>query len=311
MEQEKLIGKKGKPIRTPAREIVANVMTFMEREAEQNAVVVPLKNFKRRVLEATGMSEKTYRAIKKETTAIATGQKPKFTTPRKQYPHPAPKITFDEGEEQAIRRIIYKFQVTEKRNPTLKGAGCGKTKDNRKLLMEFYDIRYKKIVNLKKLMQYRSGERPIFYIDETYINSDHTTPMQWYDDTDLGLRKPVAKERRHIIVHAGNEYGFVNNALLIVVNQVWGIGAEEWAAICQHVTKVEDEYIVREPMLDHYLEEFEFVVNTGSSDEEVFDVSSSEDDKDPYKLSAPTDPSPQPHFKIWELLLWNNLPSAV
>ncbi|EFA07213.2 hypothetical protein TcasGA2_TC010220 [Tribolium castaneum] len=58
-------------------------------------------------------------------------------------------------------------------------------------------------------------------------------------------------------------------------------------------------------------EEFEFVVNAGSSDEEVFDVSSSEDDKDPYKLSAPTDPSPQLHFKIWELLLWNNLPSAV
>lgn len=46
---------------------------------------------------------------------------------------------------------------------------------------------------------------------------------------------------------------------------------ERWAAICQHVCKVEEDYIKNEPLLDDTLEEFIISVNTGSSDEEESD----------------------------------------
>ncbi|XP_063924723.1 uncharacterized protein LOC135138677 [Zophobas morio] len=55
------------------------------------------------------------------------------------------------------------------------------------------------------------------------------------------------------------------------------ITPDNWAAICSHVAKTEDDYIIRERMLDEALEEFEFMVNTGSSDESFGETSDEED----------------------------------
>ena len=81
--------------------------------------------------------------------------------------------------------------------------------------MESQDVRLKRIKYLKNLMQYRAEGRNIVYTDETYINSSHTTPYEWTDESDKLLRKPFARGRRLIIVHAGNESGYVENGLLI------------------------------------------------------------------------------------------------
>jgi len=42
------------------------------------------------------------------------------------------------------------------------------------------------------------------YADETYIHSSHTTSYAWDDGTRAGLKAPVSKGRRLIIVHAVN-----------------------------------------------------------------------------------------------------------
>jgi len=47
-------------------------------------------------------------------------------------------------------------------------------------------------------------ERPIVYADETYIQSSHTTSYAWDDRSAAGMKAPLSKGRRIIIVHAGN-----------------------------------------------------------------------------------------------------------
>ncbi|XP_046685395.1 uncharacterized protein LOC124371124 [Homalodisca vitripennis] len=51
-------------------------------------------------------------------------------------------------------------------------------------------------------------------MDETYIHSTHTKTNGWTDGTTSGLKTPLSKGQRLIIVHAGGEGGFINNALL-------------------------------------------------------------------------------------------------
>lgn len=81
--------------------------------------------------------------------------------------------------------------------------------------MESHDIRLKRIRYLNELMQYKQEGRPIIFTDETYIHSSHTQPHEWSDNSVLGLKKPVSKGQRLIIVHAGGTSGFVPNARLI------------------------------------------------------------------------------------------------
>ncbi|KAJ3654370.1 hypothetical protein Zmor_013562 [Zophobas morio] len=90
-----------------------------------------------------------------------------------------------------------------------------KTSDNRKALVESYDIRLKRIEFVRKITQYRQEGRTIVYEDETYIHSSHTQSKDWVDDKNLSLKKPISKGQRLIIVHAGYESGFIENGLLI------------------------------------------------------------------------------------------------
>lgn len=54
---EKKVGVCGKVLHSQAREIVANVINFMKQEATNGNPVIPLENFKKRVLAATGIGE--------------------------------------------------------------------------------------------------------------------------------------------------------------------------------------------------------------------------------------------------------------
>lgn len=90
-----------------------------------------------------------------------------------------------------------------------------KTEDNRKLLMERDDIRRKRIEYIRAVRKYQSEKRPIFYTDETYIHASHTKKHSWSDNSNQGLKSPISTSNMIIIVHAGNEDGFVRNAGLV------------------------------------------------------------------------------------------------
>jgi hypothetical protein len=85
--------------------------------------------------------------------------------------------------------------------------------DKRKILLESYDIRVKRIQYLKQLQRYVHEERPIVYTDESYIHSSHSQSKRWTDDSVLGLKKPLSKGKRLIMVHASSKAEVVPNAL--------------------------------------------------------------------------------------------------
>jgi hypothetical protein len=87
----------------------------------------------------------------------------------------------------------------------------------RKILLQSYDIlvRAKRIQYLKQLQRYVHEERPIVYTDESYIHSFHSQSKSWTDDSVLGLKKPISKGKRLIMVHASSKAGVVPNALLL------------------------------------------------------------------------------------------------
>ncbi|EFA12600.1 hypothetical protein TcasGA2_TC001840 [Tribolium castaneum] len=96
-------------------------MIFMKKEADEDQPVIPLKQFKKRVLQATGISNHLYKSAKKELSEIESGEKGSFSISKKpRLTRPVPKSTFTKGEKQAIRRIIHQYHVTEKGRPTLK-----------------------------------------------------------------------------------------------------------------------------------------------------------------------------------------------
>lgn len=90
-----------------------------------------------------------------------------------------------------------------------------KTVDNREILKENPFIIAKRAKFLRLLAQYRSENRYITYIDETYVHATHCVPKQWADKSNNGFRKKISKGPRLIIVNGGGKNGFVDNSLLV------------------------------------------------------------------------------------------------
>lgn len=233
-------GKKvgGKILHSQAREIIFNLHSFMKREAEQGPIL--LKQIQKRVAEAAGISTSTVkRIIKEKRTAPEAG--PCFTTPRKTWSKKNKKSTVDDFDKTVIRRTVYEFHKTHGQRPTLKAllpvlrdkigfTGSSwvlrqvlkelkfkwrKSVDNRKILIEQHEIREHRVRFIRAIKRYREEGRPIVYMDETYIHASHTKPHSWSDGSSKGLFTPISKGQYAIIVHAGNDNGFVDNALLI------------------------------------------------------------------------------------------------
>jgi hypothetical protein len=57
---------------------------------------------------------------------------------------------------------------------------------------------------LRAIRKYRQEGMPIIYVDETYLHNSHTTPYEWADDSTAGVKAPMSKGQRLIIVHGGN-----------------------------------------------------------------------------------------------------------
>ena len=83
------------------------------------------------------------------------------------------------------------------------------------VLIEKTDIRLKRILYLKALKKYRDEGRPIVFTDESYAHSSHSKGKAWSDGSAKGLKRPLSKGQRIVMVHAGSKAGFVPNALLM------------------------------------------------------------------------------------------------
>lgn len=233
----KKVGAK-KVYHSQAREIVANVYSFMKREAESGGPI-NLKKVQERVHEATGVPLRTVKRIMSEKKKVV-AESTSFKTPKKKSSREKSKTDLDEFDLGVIRRTINEFHLVKGERPTIRSLllvlresinfqggqwalreilkklnfKWKKTENNRKVLIEKTDIRKKRVDFLKQIKRYREENRPIYYMDETYIHSTYSTGKAWSDGSNKGVKVPVSKGKRLIIVHAGNEDGFVPNALL-------------------------------------------------------------------------------------------------
>lgn len=229
-----------KTLHSQTREVINNVYTFMKSEME---IGIPrnLKQVQKRVAEATGVSERSVRNIIKESKNFETRDSASFSTPGKKRPKSVKKCELDDFDKCVVRNTIHNFHKTNNERPTMKkihrkivdginfkgsittltrivrsmGFRWRKTEDCRKILIERHDIRLQRMKYLNNIKRYRNEGRPIVYTDETYVHSSHTKPSSWSDGTEHGLKTPISKGKRLIVVHAGSNQGFIPNALLV------------------------------------------------------------------------------------------------
>ncbi|KAE8736690.1 hypothetical protein FOCC_FOCC017855, partial [Frankliniella occidentalis] len=80
---------------------------------------------------------------------------------------------------------------------------------------------------LRQMQKLRAQNAKIFYLDETWINAGHTTSYAWHDTTvvsprdahreglTVGLKQTPGKGGRLIVLHLGNEDGFIPGCKLV------------------------------------------------------------------------------------------------
>ncbi|PSN30176.1 hypothetical protein C0J52_24176 [Blattella germanica] len=80
---------------------------------------------------------------------------------------------------------------------------------------------------LQQIMKYRMEGKPIYYLDETWVNAGHTKQNVWQDTSissakdaflkglSTGLKYPSGKGKHLIVEHIGDEKEFVNNGLWV------------------------------------------------------------------------------------------------
>jgi hypothetical protein len=89
-------------------------------------------------------------------------------------------------------------------------SGC-----KRKILMERADIVDCRSRYLVKIKEYRDKGHPIFYIDESWVDSSLTFRKSWQNEKVMGVQANVNSVNMLIMLHVAGINGFLPNAALI------------------------------------------------------------------------------------------------
>ena len=174
-----------------------------------------------------------------------------ITSPNKKKIRPTINDKLDDFQKNAIRQIVHSFWH-KREIPTLqkilvavhqnedlpdlpqtnlyrvlKGLNFQYTKRVRNsALIERDDIVIWRNKYLESIRKYRQQGRPIYYLDETWVNAGDCTQKTWVDNTvtshrdaflkglTCGTTNPSGKGKRIIVVHIGSDEGFVPGGLL-------------------------------------------------------------------------------------------------
>ena len=98
---------------------------------------------------------------------------------------------------------------------TLKmGFQYKRCKIDQKILSERPDVVAHRIWFLRHIKKLRDAGYTIVYTDETYIPSSNSVTKAWQSES-TGLKQPLSKGGRIIVVHAGTSKGFINGAQFV------------------------------------------------------------------------------------------------
>ncbi|XP_061717351.1 uncharacterized protein LOC133530573 [Cydia pomonella] len=216
------------------RETIEKLARELKNVIDNNASE---SSYLEKVSTMTGVSIRTLRTIKKEG-SINQGQ---WNTPGKKRPRPPTVSNLDNFDVSAIRNKINEFYCVKKQVPTLRAlhadlkesigfSGCCETlrkilhengfefkknKEERSILMEKFEISGWRQRFLRAIHKKRQEGKKIVYLDETYVHQNYRPKKSWQGPSTSGLVEKISSGKRHIIVHAGSEQGFVPNALLV------------------------------------------------------------------------------------------------
>jgi transposase len=98
---------------------------------------------------------------------------------------------------------------------------CYKRINKRLSIMESERLRVHRTKFIREIREYGRQKRNIVYLDETWFDTHEVLSKGWVDDSGkCQLNVPPARGKRVIILHAGNEDGWVNNGLLLSAKNI-------------------------------------------------------------------------------------------
>lgn len=230
------------------KKIILNVFDFLKKENFAGSI----RSLVDRCSAMTGVGQSSIFKFLRERSCTGTVNEPKR--------HPGRKaLEVDEEAKVAIRRKIHSF-FFKNEHPTIQKVLALTNEDPdvppmsrsklRKVLHEMnikYKTRQRKSVlterddiidwrrrYIRQIRFHRQQGRPVFYLDETWLNEGHTVQKVWQDENvtsrrqaflegwSTGLKNPSGKGKRLIITHIGGDKGFVDGALYVFESKKTG-----------------------------------------------------------------------------------------
>ncbi|CAF4940522.1 unnamed protein product [Pieris macdunnoughi] len=244
----------GRTIHSAERNLVLKVIQFFENEKKHGSFTVPVEQATKRACAATGLSKTTIMTIKREAKKIQTetaraANVQEDMTSFEDGEHPQPSTSASvatdtiklstPGSTQALsyttrkeiptlkkiltiakRELNFPGQKDALRNILINDLGYSfkKFKRKRDFLVQRPEIaawRAKYLRRLKENDERGAEKKPVTFIDETWIHSHYTLSKCWQNSSDSSVRINHSPGQRWIVVHAGNENGFIQGAELL------------------------------------------------------------------------------------------------
>lgn len=233
--------KKMKNLDDTAKQVIHNVNEFFDKfKNPENRIEINLEKVQDVVAQVCGVSKKTVQNVAREfrEKSIETSTASSSDSSPQKRQRKCTVTGIDDFDKDVIRRIVQSF-YDEKTFPTLAkirqrmienmkfkgsirsvktivnkvGFHYTKAKDGRKMLMERTDIVAKRLQFLREMHEIRqnSKDMPVYYLDETWVNQNHSRSYAWESPDSTGMKVPIGKGGRLIVCHIGSEKtGFIS-----------------------------------------------------------------------------------------------------
>ena len=225
-----------------ARLIVHRVVKYFSLEKTNRGPMVNVRRVLQRASQATAIPERTISRICKEgKESEANCGKAIFVKRKKTRPKTVTDL--DDFDKSVLRRTVLEF-YSKGEVPSLdlikdamiekigfKGSRDSlhrvlreigfryRNVDGRKYLLERNDVASARTKFLREMKNLKNaGYDSFVYLDETWINQNHTVGKCWIDSKSksaTGIKPPTGKGSRLIVLHAGTKNGFVPNCELV------------------------------------------------------------------------------------------------
>lgn len=219
--------------------MVANIINVCEDEAKAQSLTVPLTKPRHRAANYAGVSVRTIATIKKEK-KIAGDNPLKSPGKHRKYDEKR-KMNVDDFDRAVIKRIIENFYLVQKTVPTIKkllpvlrsdigfqwsatslrrlllamGFRFRQCANKRVALIEKTEIVFWRVRYLRSIRKFREEGRPIFFLDETWADSNLTHRRCWQNEDVRGVLTSTSGSHRFIITHIGSKDGFLPECSLV------------------------------------------------------------------------------------------------